>query len=227
MLMIIAAGALALQPGEPSEPEPLAAPPGDALFAAMGEEAAAHARRCGIEEAALQQLISLDPWAFDQDMQGGWRVVARQQGCEPAAAALIETYLHFAPQLDAQSFPILRWHAGQMHASSGGAEAAIAWFHAAKKPGDDAWNLYADATIAFLQDDRQAAETARAQLATFMPSEAEQEARRQAIAENPHMTFPDGFVTQPQNLNVVDKLLACWGRPYAQAYGTCDAGAGG
>lgn len=223
MWMMIAA-ALALQP-DAAEPEPVAAPPGDALFAAMGEDAAAHVRRCGVDTDEVNRLIGLDPWAFDQDREGGWRVVARREGCEPAGAALIETYLHFAPQLDAQSFSILRWHAGQMHASSGETEAAIAWFSAAKKPGDDAWNLYADATIAFLEEDRDAAETARAALAALAPGEAEQAARRQAIADNPHITFPDGFVTQPMNLNVVDKLLACWGQPYTQAYGTCDTDA--
>ena len=30
--------------------------------------------------------------------------------------------------------------------------------------------------------------------------------------------MPQGFVEQPQNLGVVDRLLTCWDRPYAEAY---------
>ncbi|WBQ12264.1 hypothetical protein L2D00_10455 [Hyphomonadaceae bacterium BL14] len=225
MLRLITAALLTLQPGA-AEAEPLSAPPGAALFAAMGSAKAETVRGCGVDEDELSRLIGLAPQAFDQDMQGGWRLVARQPGCEPAAAALIEAYLHFAPRLEENAFSILRWHAGQMHVSGGDAETAIAWFHAAKKPGDGPWNAYANATIAFLQGDRDAAEAARAQLATFVPSEEEQEARRRAMAAHPGIRFREGFVTQPMNLDVVDGLLACWGQPYAQAYGGCDAEAG-
>ena len=222
MLTLIAAALVTLQPAA-AEPEPLDAPPGAALFAAMGSERAETVRGCGVDEDELSRLIGLEPRAFDQDMQGGWRLVARQPGCEPAAAILIETYLHFAPRLDDTFFSILRWHAGQMHAYGGDNGTATAWFMAARSPVADSWNLYAGATIAFLQGDRNAAEAARAQLATFVPSEEEQEARRQAMAAHPTIQFPEGFVTRVANLDVVDGLLACWGRPYSQAYGRCVA----
>ncbi|MCH8488590.1 MAG: hypothetical protein LAT81_01505 [Oceanicaulis sp.] len=226
MLSLIAAALLTLQPGA-AEPEPFDAPPGAALFAAMGGERAQTVRGCGVDEDELSRLIGLGPRAFDQDMQGGWRLVAREPECWPAAAILIETYLHFAPRLEDRYLTILRWHAGQMHVSGGDAETAIAWFLASKQPGDGPWNAYAHATIAFLQGDREAAEAARAELAAFVPSEEEQEARRQVMAAHPDIRFREDFITQPPNLDIVDAMLACWGRPYSEAYGQrCEAAGG-
>ena len=221
MLSLITAALLTLQPGA-AEPEPLSAPPGEVLFAAMGGERAERMRRCGVDADELHRLIGLEPRAFDQDFAGGWRPYADAPGCERAAAELIIAYISHSPHYDPQSHAIIRWHAGQMLASADERDLAVEYLDSTRS-GHLAWNLYIDATIAFLRSDREAAEAARAELARQLPSEAEMASRRQFLANNPRITMPEGFVERPQNLDVVDGLLACWGRPYSQAYGRCDA----
>ena len=224
MLTLIAAALVALQPA--AEPEPLDAPPGAALFAAMGGERAQTVRSCGVDEDELSRLIGLAPRAFDQDMQGGWRPYADTPGCERAAADLIIAYIGHSPHYDPQSHAIIRWHAGQMLATADERELAVEYLDSTRST-HLAWNLYVDATIAFLRSDREAAEAARAELAGQLPSEAEMESRRQFLANNPRITMPEGFVERPQNLAVVDAMLARWGRPYSEAYGQrCEAAGG-
>jgi hypothetical protein len=69
-------------------------------------------------------------------------------------------------------------------------------------PAFKAWNIYVDATIAFLHRDRDALLKARTKLAEVPP-----EAGR-----------PD---SKPMNLDVVDGLLRCFDRSYADAYSAC------
>lgn len=176
---------------------------------------------CGVDAERLAALLALDQQAFDQDFTGGWRTVAARDGCDTATADLIEVWRDHSPNKTSDS--ILHWHAGQMRAHAGETDAAIALFNASRSESR-AWNLYVDASIAFLRGDRPALEAARAELATLTPSEELQAARRSIMADNPEIVFPDGFVEQPQNLNVVDRFLACFGGSYAGAYsGECDA----
>ena len=177
---------------------------------------AAALAECGVDETRLEALLALDQQAFDQDFDGGWRPVADALGCEAAAADLIALWRAHSGQVTSPG--ILYWHEGQMRAYAGQTEAAIALFDRSRSDGAE-WNLYVDATIAFLDGDRQALEAARAELATHTPSEEVMAARRQFLADNPQIQVPDGFVEQPQNLNVVDSLLACFGRTYSEAYG--------
>lgn len=202
------------------------------LLAQIGLEAGAHAQlsaparerldRCGVDEARFEALMALDHQSFDQDFSGGWRPVGQAPGCERAAADLLIAYMNHAPNFNPERPGVIGWHAGQMLAMSGDTEQAVTYFDAARFDSAD-WNLYVDASIAFLQRDRAAADAARAELATLRPSAEEIAARRQFLAENPHITMPDGFIDQPQNLNVVDRLLACWDASYAEAYsGECE-----
>jgi hypothetical protein len=71
-----------------------------------------------------------------------------------------------------------------------------------------------DATIAFLRGDRPALLAARTALAALpRPADfAPRDVQGRPVAMN-----------WPPNLNVVDGLLACFGRPYAEAYGGCAA----
>ncbi|MGX6646309.1 hypothetical protein ACWCOP_00010 [Maricaulaceae bacterium MS644] len=200
----------------------LAASPADAAaLADLGEEGAERLARCGVDKARLESLLALDQDAFDQDMDGGWRVVAGQDGCRAAAADLIEVWRDHSANREADF--ILDWHAGQMRAMAGEPQAAIVLLERAKTDSE-AWNHYADATIAFLERDRAALAAARAELAELRPSEEEMAARRQFLEDNPTITMPEGFVEQPQNLSVVDRLLSCFEGSYAGAYGgECDA----
>jgi hypothetical protein len=155
-----------------------------------------------------QQMLALDQRAFDQDMNGGWRALSRREGCALAAADLIRDYR----QSHRLSDTILYWHEGQLRASAGQTETAIALFEQSRTNPDDGygWNAYVDATIAFLRVDRPALLAAR-----------------EALARLP---MPAGFapvdtegrplqIRWPMNMDVVDALVACFGSSYSEAYG--------
>lgn len=177
---------------------------------------------CDVDEARFASLMDLEHDAFDQDFDGGWRVIADLDGCEHAAADLLIAYMEHSPHFDPDQPGVIGWHAGQMLAIAGETEQAIPYFEA-RRTGAEDWILYVDATLAFLNRDRAAAETARAMLANMLPSEELMAARRQFLADHPNISMPDGFVEQPQNLSVVDGFLKCWDHPYSVAYGGhCD-----
>ena len=179
---------------------------------------------CEIDADELNRLLNLPQRAFDQDSEIGWRAYARRDGCWRASAELILIWLSHNPNAEGREWRhVVRWHAGQMYANAGRYDDAIPLFEAAKSD-DDAWNHYADGTVAFLRGDRAAFDAARGQLATMRPSEEERAARRRFLDENPNIRMPEGFVTEPQNLPVLDRMGSCWGAPYYDAYGgTCEA----
>lgn len=195
--------------------------PVSSAYPLLDPEAQARLESCEVDETRFDALMALDPQSFDQDFSGGWRPVGDEPGCERAAADLLIAYMDHSPHFTPERPGVIGWHAGQMLAMDGQAELAIPYFDAARG-GSPEWNLYVDATIAFMRRDRAAAEAARANLATMPPSEEEMAARRQFLADNPRIRMPDGYVEQPQNLNVVDRLLTCWDAPYPDAYsGDC------
>lgn len=179
--------------------------------------------RCGHDR---EKLLSLDEAAFDQDLpDGGWRKLGNIPGCEAAAADLIAAYRSRHPNASST----VTWHHGQMLASAGDNEQAIAVLEGAKKaPTQDiaGWNHYVDATVAFLAADRNKLEQARSRLT--------------AVAYDASLGMPplvDGYIEWPTppgqpprrmrwppNVEVVDKLLACFGKPYRDALAsTCQA----
>ena len=153
------------------------------------------------------RMMALDQQAFDQDMKGGWRVVAREPVCAIAAADLIRDYR----ESHRLSATILYWHEGQMRAEAGQYEAAIALFDRSREAEPDpfGWNFYVDASIAFLRGYRPALLRARTALAALPRPEnfepRDSSGRRLIIA-------------WPMNLNVVDGLIRCFGQSYAAAY---------
>ena len=156
-------------------------------------------------------MLELDQQAFDQDMNGGWRPLGQKEGCEVAAAELIREWRHEKRAHGS----ILYWHEGQMRASAGQTTQAIALFELTRKSQDfDAdfgWNHYVDGTIAFLRGNKDA----------LMRSME----RLKAVPEPTNNTFtrPDGTVIKmswPPNLNVLKAFERCWGKSYAEAYGT-------
>lgn len=191
-------------------------------FSDLSSDAVQRLSDCNVDEARFTSLMDLEHNDFDQDFEGGWRVVANVDGCERAAADLLIAYMEHSSHFDSERPGVIGWHAGQMLATAGETEQAIPYFEA-KRTGAEDWILYVDATIAFLNRDRIAAETARAKLATMLPSEDLMAARRQFLVDHPNIDMPDGFVEQPQNLSVVDGFLKCWDHPYSVAYGgRCD-----
>lgn len=168
-------------------------------------------------------LLALDQNAFDQDLDGGWRAVAARDGCRGAAADLIAEYrarMLARPVFDdagPSASAILYWHEGQLRAGLGETDAAIGLFRASVKADDPAWNAYVAASIAFLLHDREALEAARAALLEVPEPPGFAAAAEQARAKGMEVTWP-------MNLNVVDRLIACFDVDYSDAYaGRCDA----
>ena len=165
------------------------------------------------------EMLALDEQSFDQDVGnggGGWRRIASNQECELVAADLIAEYR----QVHGTNSPLLFWHEGQLRAFSGQYPQAIALLKNSYKPeGQDfGWNAYADATIAFLEDDRQKLDQAIARLKSTPapPGETLQEGQLE-------MTQPDGTkfkMRWPLNVDVVQGLQRCMGKPYRDAYGS-------
>lgn len=181
---------LALQAATPAATAPAAATP------------AGHP--CQMDFAAS---LALGQEAFDQDMNGGWRALARRPGCEDVAAGLINAY-----RLNLEShLSILYWHEAQLRANIGQYPEAIRLMDQSRKPEDlFGWNPYVDATIAFLRGDRTALVAARARLAGLPRPPG---FRDEDLANGLHVTWPP-------NLAVVDGLVRCFGRPYREAYGS-------
>lgn len=188
MVIAFATAALLLQPAT-ANAAPVAPAPSEA---------------CAVDE---RSMMALGIHAFDQDLEGGWRILAHKQGCEDEAAELIRKYREFVQD----RMRILYWHEGQLRAGLGGTEAAIALFNQARRTDADeyGWNHYVDASIAFLRRDRAALEAARARLA---------QAKVFDTSGTPGLR-PQVGPPKPMNLDVVDALLRCFGRPYNEAYG--------
>ena len=162
--------------------------------------------------------MDLDYWTFDQDAERGVRAVLDKPGCELAGADLIADF-HAALRekgepvtyrladkdvtfSDNGEVGILYWHEAQVRAFAGQTDRAIALFHKsieADKSQPASKRHYALATIAFLEDNRQALLDERKALAAIVPDD-------------------------DLNLGVVDGLIACFGRSYTAAYGApeCD-----
>ncbi len=159
--------------------------------------------QCQVDRDAL---LALAPEAFDQDLTGGWRAVSQRSGCMGIAADLIRDYRANIER----RLSNLDWHEGQLRATMGRNRDAIRLMESSRRPRDPAWNLYVDATVAFLRGDRAALRAARARLA--------------ALPRPPGFedyVLPNGYhVTWPPNLVVIDGLIRCFGRPYGEASST-------
>jgi hypothetical protein len=152
------------------------------------------------------RLLVLGEAEFDQDMAGGWRGL-EDRGCVAEAADLVRDY-----RISHRASRMLFWHEGQLRATLGQARAAITLFEKSRIQGADriGWNHYVDASIAFLKRDRRALLAARASLAKIpRPADFRPRDSEGNVIE----------IAWPPNLNVVDGMIACFGRSYAEAYG--------
>jgi hypothetical protein len=154
---------------------------------------------CQVDRSAL---LALGQDAFDQDMNGGWRPLSQRPGCESAAADLIRDY-RVATE---GRLHVLYWHEGQLRANAGQYPEAIRLMELSRT-ASDSWNVFGEATIAFLRGDRAALEAARARLASLPRPPG---FREEVLANGVHVTWPP-------NLAVVDGLIHCFGRPYREA----------
>jgi hypothetical protein len=149
--------------------------------------------------------------AFDQDMNGGWRKLANIPGCETVAADVIRDYRQY---LDGR-MSILFWHEAQLRALGGSNGEAIKLMRKSLKTDDYfGWNEYVDASIAFLKNDKRALLKARKRLETV----PEPTGRNCVDGDGKKISCGDW----PPNLDVVDALVACFGKSYQQAYSESD-----
>jgi hypothetical protein len=171
-----------------------------------------------------EAMLLLDEKSFDQDFSNGgsgWRKVANTPGCELAAADLIAEYRVAHPT----SNFMLAWHEGQMRALAGDYKRAILLLTSAKtEPEQDiaGWNAYVDATVAFLEGNK--AELLRARdrlLAVTFPSDTDMPPLKNGYIEFPSLEGgPAMKMRWPPNIDVVDGLIACFGKSYSEAYGS-------
>jgi hypothetical protein len=154
---------------------------------------AAEAVSCAYD---LRKKLALSQTDFDRDTEKGWREVASRPGCEIAAAELIKIFREH----NGSNAKILVWHEGQLRAVSGETRRAIELFQASRREGEDPYgfNIYTDASIAFLRNDYKSLVTLRRKLAA--------------------VDWPGG---DNPNLRVVDGFVRCFGRSYRDVYYEC------
>jgi hypothetical protein len=176
--------------------------------------------KCAVDTAAMLKLTTHD---FDQT-ERGWRTLA-DRGCNLEAAELIAAYRQAKwSKLNSNDVAFSYWHEGQSRAMAGRNTEAIPFLLAGVNPTADpagspialAFSENALATVAFLQNDLAGLKAARARLAAI-PEPA-------MFAEMKRNSPPElrAVLKWPMNLDKVDGLIACFGKPYAIAYG-CDA----
>ncbi len=161
---------------------------------------------CEINRSAL---LELDQRAFDQDFNGGWRLIA-DKGCKKEAADLIRDWR----LKHGSESTTLYWHEGQMRAEIGESANAVELFKKAiKTPEEEAgfgWNLYVEGSVAFLNRDKLALQEARDALAVLPKPEGL--GRMVDLDGNPVE------IEWPMNLNVLDAFIQCWDETYSNAY---------
>lgn len=153
------------------------------------------------------KYLDQDYKSFDQAQKLGWRQVA-QEGRFKEAAKLIDRYLKRHKGLDVSQIANLHFHAGQLYAFANSYDIALERFKKAKydpipevdpvqmKAFFEEWNVYVDATIAFIKKDRMKLLEYRTQMANI-----------------PNIS------REMSNLDVVDSLIKNYDKPYLEAYG--------
>ncbi|RZJ38377.1 MAG: hypothetical protein EON86_15820 [Brevundimonas sp.] len=183
------------------------------LFAALILSQAAPAD-CKQPDAAM---LALSLNEFDQG-DAGWRSLDAE-GCEAVVAETIARYREINREvLDSEDAGTLIWHEGQLRAAAGQTDAAIALMLHGRDAESDAIQPYVDASVAFLRQDRPALDAAYARLMAMpVPDYFTRAAERYAA------TYPDlPPLSWPLNRDKVEGFIACFDRPYREAY-VCDA----
>lgn len=160
-------------------------------------------------------MMALTADAFDQDVNGGWRPLGNRDECRETAAVLLADYRETRRgDLTSDQLHNNYWHEGQIRAALGQRDHAVRLLLAGVSPdpmGDGKEN-YALGTVAFLLRDRAALQAARDRLATTPPTpDFERSAQEFETKYGVKLKWP-------LNLDVLDGLLACFDKPYDQAY---------
>ena len=179
----------------------------------QGTGAAVAAPDCSYDREAM---LALDVGRFDSTPGEGWRVVGNVPGCELAGADLLELYRTRHDGLTTDEEAGLRHHEFQLRAAAGQTERAIAMADSliVLRYDDVAMRSYHQAEAAFLARDLDRLKAARDQLAALPEPEGFREGVEKFKAKYPKLAPP----VWPVNLDVVEGLINCFDKPYAEAY---------
>lgn len=158
-------------------------------------------------KASTDAMLDLSFEAFDQG-PNGWRTLDGSIACPDAAHEVLAEYRHHHRNtLTPSNTSLLTWHEAQVRAAKGDDQPATArLMREAAYAGEPDWQrLYREGSIAFIEGDRGRLITARAELAS--------------LPRDPTLTGLNGNgIDWPPNLDVLDGLISCFGRPYSVAY---------
>ncbi|WP_290498125.1 hypothetical protein [Hyphomonas sp. UBA4494] len=162
---------------------------------------------------SMTVLLWLDYRSFDSDTSGGgWRGVADKEGCKGIAADLLKTYRE--TKIADQTRSLLH-HEAQLRGAVGDYAEAIALLEEILETEPDVSNrLYHQAELAFFRRDKDMLAASREELAKLPKPEDFEEGVERFKEHFPDQRPP----TWPINLNVVDGLMNCFGKPYSEAY---------
>lgn len=143
---------------------------------------------------------------FDQGSDG-WRSLDGSLACSDYADDVLAEYRsRNGPSLSPANVSLLMWHEAQILAAQGDQARSIYLMRAAAFPGEPEWQqLYRDGSIGFLEGDLGRLEAARDRLAK--------------LPRDPSLIVSGGKeAAWPPNLDVLDGLISCFGKPYSVAY---------
>jgi len=162
-----------------------------------------------------EAMLALSPEAFDQDLDGGWRPLGNRRECREAAAELLAAYRKARwKDMTSDQLHTNYWHEGQIQAALGQTDHAVRLLLAGVSPDQigDGKEHYAIGTVAFLLKDRAALQAARDRLAAIPPPPGFEEGAAEFKARYGRE------LSWPLNLDVLDGFLACFDKPYDEAY---------
>lgn len=157
-------------------------------------------------EASADAMLDLSFAAFDQGVDG-WRSLDGSLACSDYADDVLAAYRsRHGPSLGPANASLLMWHEAQVLAVHGDSARSVDLMRKAAYPGEPQWQrLYREGSIAFLEGEIARLQTARDRLSR-LPRDAT-------------LIVPSGrAVAWPPNLDVLDGLISCFGKPYSVAY---------
>jgi len=156
------------------------------------------------------------PVAEGARQEWGWREIARQPGCETAAAILISQWRErHGSSLDRGQQSFIAFHEGQLRAGGGDYSGAIPLIEKGRIAfADPAGQAYVDAIVAFLRSDRDALIAARERLLA-VPEPPNWPETQRAFKEQAGQDMK-----WPLNIEATDTLVRCFGKPYP-VFGKC------
>lgn len=157
-------------------------------------------------EASADTMLDLSFAAFDQSADG-WRSLDDSLACSDYADDVLAAYRsRHGSSLGPANNSLLMWHEAQVLAVQGDSARSLDLMRKAAYPGEPQWQqLYREGSIAFLEGEMARLQAARDRLSRLPPDAS--------------LVGPDDKAAAwPPNLDVLDGLISCFGRPYSVAY---------